>query len=250
MSERYILPEQGGNPTLQIISPSDIVALGTSRGGKPSNEDRIGYVQVPKGDRICTADGHWGDKASATIIRHWVNPDMPFPTSRQQAVRTVKQIEEGLYLDTGNPHMDASKDRPPEASFVAMELGKHVLRVVGYGDCRLLVARLIDGVPRPYYEHAKLASWLGAFSMLGLRDRVPVTQGTVYAQLPVKAGDTVIAYTDGLDECKYETPTIPIDEIMQQACVQTPKSAVESLIQLALDRGGEDNVSVAVMRVS
>lgn len=200
--------------------------------------------------RICISDGHWGDEAAKTIADYWINREVPFPTSKHQALRAVRQIEQDLFSRTGRLRMDPDKDRPPEASFVAVELGRQVLRIISYGDCRLAVARFANEMTRPYYRHTELASWLGAFSMLGLRDRVSTRIGTDYRQLPVKAGDTIIAYSDGLDECIYETPTISVDEIMQQASTDTPKSAAASLVQLALDRGGEDNVSIAILRVT
>src|SRR5579883_2215397 len=182
MSERYILPIRDGDPAVLVVAPTQNLALGTSSGNKPANEDRIGYLNTEDATRICISDGHWGDEAARTIADYWINREVPFPTSKRQALHAVRQIEQDLFSRTGRPRMDPDNDRPPEASFVAMELGRQVLRIVSYGDCRLVVARFANEVPRPYYRHAELASWLGAFSMLGLRDRVSTRIGTDYRQ--------------------------------------------------------------------
>ncbi len=61
---------------------------------------------------------------------------------------------------------------------------------------------------------------------------------------PVREGDCIVLCSDGLT--RYLTP----EEIEQTVATLSPARAVKALIQLANDRGGADNISVIVLRLS
>lgn len=74
---------------------------------------------------------------------------------------------------------------------------------------------------------------------LGQRPTVDVDVGHV----PLRGGDTVLLCSDGL------TAVVDPREIVQYAGRFTPQAAVQGLIALANERGGPDNVTVAMLRV-
>jgi len=61
---------------------------------------------------------------------------------------------------------------------------------------------------------------------------------------PVRGGDHVVLCSDGLT--RYVSP----EEIEQTVAVTDPDSAVDTLIALANERGGADNISVIVLRLT
>ena len=62
--------------------------------------------------------------------------------------------------------------------------------------------------------------------------------------VPLQSGDTLILCTDGL------WGQMTSDEIAQISSKSSPKDACKSLVQLAKDRGGPDNVTLQILRVS
>lgn len=62
-------------------------------------------------------------------------------------------------------------------------------------------------------------------------------------ELEFQSGDQFILCSDGL------TRHVMDDEIASLVSQMSPSTATEKLIQLANDRGGEDNISVAVLRI-
>ena len=62
-------------------------------------------------------------------------------------------------------------------------------------------------------------------------------------EVELKMGDQIVLCSDGL------TRHVMDDEIASIVSQLSPSTATEKLIQLANDRGGEDNISVAVLRI-
>jgi protein phosphatase len=60
----------------------------------------------------------------------------------------------------------------------------------------------------------------------------------------LQPGDTFVICSDGL------TGHVSNNEILELAVAGSARLASEALVQLALDRGGKDNVSVIVLRVA
>lgn len=61
-------------------------------------------------------------------------------------------------------------------------------------------------------------------------------------ELKLNAGDILVLCSDGL------TKHVSDDEISEIIAHQSPREATDTLVQLANERGGEDNISVAVIR--
>jgi hypothetical protein len=139
--------------------------------------------------------------------------------------------------------------RTPEAAFLVAEVGAGAVRLLSYGDCRLMVVREQDGVQHPFYTHATVASWLGAFSALGMRQRLSVADGVDYRTLPVAQNDIVLTYTDGIDEPVYETSTIGPTQLAQHCASCEPSVIFDSIMQDVFAHGAHDHASLAVVRV-
>src|SRR5436309_3261056 len=142
MPEQVILPATAKEPRISKASPAAGITLGTTRGlAKPANEDRVGYFAQSDLTRLCISDGHWGDSAADMIVRHWLNDSLLFRGTRDAAVAETKVLEHKLFTTYGPPQMDEKKDRTPEAAFIALELRGMAVRLVSYGDCRMLITR-------------------------------------------------------------------------------------------------------------
>lgn len=224
----------------------DGVIVGSTLGlVKATNEDVVKYVLKGGILRLCMADGHWGDFAAQTAVEHWMRPDEAFPTSTHEVIEHMQEIENKIFNEHGQDDMDENKDFTPETSVVAIELSTKRLSIASYGDCRLIVAR----AGKVLYTMNMHETWLGAFSRLGLRKRGSVDGSTVFDSLELETGDTVVVFSDGVDQCIYEEPTISFETIAQYASDKDIQAGFDSIMNLVFEKGAEDNASLAIIRV-
>lgn len=253
-----ILPERLERTVPGVIEKhvhGDNLAIATTSGletaGAKStyNEDRVGYRVTDNAIRICVADGHWGDGAADRIVRFWLDEDRSFPESRQEAVTTTKMLADELHESYGTLAYEKASgvelSRTPEAAFIVAEIGAMGLRVASYGDCRLMVVR--DG--DPVYVNPQTSTWLGALSVAGLRGRLSVEAALVYQRVPLLENDIVLAHTDGVDECVYETLTISASQLAARTRAALPTAIIDSIMNDVMRYGAEDHASLAVVRV-
>jgi serine/threonine protein phosphatase PrpC len=244
---------------MQIILPSistpDIIKqmplanmiLGTTNGlAKSANEDRVGYLLKDSSLRICLADGHWGDAAADALVTHWLDDSLWFPESRQQAIEHMKRVQGELYKKSGKPNMDEEQDRPPEASVLVFEIQGNLMRVASYGDCRLMVAN--NGATQFVLESKE--TWLGAFSYLGLRNRLPIEDGLVFQEIRLNKGDHVLAFSDGIDQCVYEKPTLSNSYLAAQTTDNTLEGIFDTILNEVFANGAEDNASLVICKAN
>ena len=165
---------------------------------KEINEDFVGYYINNDATRICISDGHWGEEAASIIAKHWLNKELNFPIDFAEAKKEAKKIEAELYNKFGKVDMDEDKDLTPEASFIVAEISKDNISIISYGDSRLLI---VNKEKVTFTQECK-STWLGAFSHLGLRGRLSVENATVFNTKKLINGDSVILFTDGVDQCK------------------------------------------------
>jgi serine/threonine protein phosphatase PrpC len=246
MQTLILTPDNSPPSSLAKVSPQSGLILGTTTGlVKATNEDRLGCITGSATTRLCIADGHWGDKAAESIIKHWISEDMVFPYTRDAAIDAVRQDEDTLHAAFGRPNMDPEHDFTPEAGFIAAELSGATLSVVSYGDCRLFVAR--NGTI--IFQNVLDATWLGAFSRLGLRQRVPVDIATRFERVTVQQNDLLFLFTDGVDECVYETPTLAWSFMAGLAALKNPEDIFDAILAEVFANGAEDNASLAILKV-
>ncbi len=248
-------------PGVQLASLSDV---GCQR---ENNEDSYGYWE-PVGDAsfptmgrlAIVADGMGGHEggqiasrlAVETFTKAYADASDPDPqrrllTALDQAHRAIQQRA------TQDPHLTSMG-----TTCTAVALIDTRLHFVHVGDSRLyllregklrilsrdhtLIARLIEkGLIRPdqaqnHPQKHVLTSALG----------IPDEEMEIDAPpepLPLHHGDTLMICTDGL------WGQMEAGEIEHALASQSPDSACRSLVQLAKDRGGPDNITLQVLRI-
>ncbi len=225
---------------------SDNIVLGTTSGLlKQINEDIVGLLdQNPL--RFSIADGHWGTEASREVVEYWLSTTQHFPHTRQEAIHSTKVIEETLFNHFGSHDMDPESDLTSEASFITAELETNrELHFVSYGDCRMYIIRN-DAIE---YKADTNSTWLGAFSRLGLRQRISVENALIYQTVTVQKDDLILFFSDGVDECIYETPTLKDEEILTCVSRRSVSEIFDALMEKIFRYGAEDNASLIIVRV-
>ncbi|HYH74549.1 MAG TPA: SpoIIE family protein phosphatase [Candidatus Saccharimonadales bacterium] len=207
-----------------------------------SNEDAIKVHIDNSGIRACMADGHWGDAAARKAVDFML--DAAVPSARREAIAIVGELEEQVYRELGRGTMrDTSADRTPEAAVTSIAVRGDVLHVASYGDCGLLVARN----QQVHYAMPQSATWLGCYSYLGLRARMPIREALVYEEIPLQAGDSVLLYTDGLTEWAHNEELMITPQGLAYNMFGSAAEMTERLARLALTQGvagTEDDCSV------
>lgn len=244
MKTPLYLPTPNGE---ERIALDNNLILQTAKGlVKEANEDSIGYFANETLKRICIADGHWGDQASRTAVRYWTDEEREFPTTLSSAISRTQELEEMIYTEFGKPSMNENSDFTPETSFTCIEILDNNVTIISYGDTRLLIAN--NGTLK--YKQATHETWLGAFSYLELRNRMPAEQATTFTKIQLDQNDYIFLFTDGVDQCVYEKDTIPLEKIVELSKQQHLGRIFNTLFQEIFKNGAEDNASLAVFRHS
>ena len=207
---------------------------------KAVNEDAIGFRIDDSGCvRMSIADGHWGQEAAKHCVEYWLNS----PTDND-SLESMEELQDGIAKRFAVPVPDAETTRTPEASTLTITVHPdRRMDVVGYGDCRLSVVR----DERILYRYDTVATWLGLFSSIGLRDRIPARSGTYAGSVQLAQGDVVLLYTDGVDECIYEKPTLDVESFAKASA--TAVQIHDKVMNAVFRHGAEDNATLAVYRV-
>jgi serine/threonine protein phosphatase PrpC len=241
----YILPQDNSQSNISKIVVDQHLVLATTTGlVKKTNEDRVGYRKTTLGYRLSICDGHWGDKAAQLAIEEWLNDDAEFPISKEDAIHKTKVLEDKLFSIFGKAKMDSQKDFTPETAFIAVEISGDKLTIISYGDCRLIICANQE----IQYQHPTSPTWLGAFSHLGLRDRFGIEESLQYKTVKLADNQKVLMFTDGVDECIYEKPTIGIEVLAELTSLGEPEQILDSIIKSVFDYGAEDNAGLIVFK--
>jgi serine/threonine protein phosphatase PrpC len=196
---------------------------------KSVNEDIVAIRHLRKNQAVvCICDGHWGKKAAQFANRTFI---ADFPSSRPQAVRILSHIQLQLF------RQNHTSRRPSETSVLAVKVDpkRNSLLYVSYGDCRLLHVR----TSQVLFQLPTFPTWLGPLSHTGARNRIPVQQAAVFGSLQFFSGDRIMLFTDGIDECVYETPTL-------SASWLAGRSASEIISEVTA-HGAQDNASLVII---
>jgi serine/threonine protein phosphatase PrpC len=205
-----------------------ITAFTTPGLAKPINEDVVGINNIESQTIFCLCDGHWGRQAAKLACQAFITE---FPSSKTQAVSILNSIQFKLFSLPKN-------DKPSETSVLAIRFDPVKLQIcyVSYGDCRMLIARknkIIFTLPT-------LPTWLGALSYTGARNRLPVSKGTFFGSVILKKTDRIYLFTDGVDECVYDTPTISHSWLIRHSGPEIYNQIVRF--------GAEDNASLIIFK--
>ena len=229
------------------------------------NEDFLGafepddpVVLQSKGRLFVVADGMGGhtrgDVASRLAVQalHEAYYDTRRSEPLPEALRVSVQIaNEAVYRESGV----AAGQEPMGTTLTALVIHDHDAFLAHVGDSRAflvrgrqirqltedhsLVAELVrEGVlSATEAEHHPSAHVV--LRALGLAPDVAVE---VQGPLPLRSGDTLLLCTDGL------TRQVRPHEIRRLAESQAPHRACEGLVSLANERGGQDNITVQLIR--
>lgn len=185
------------------------------------------------------ADGHHGHEASHLTVELLaaVFEDMETLISPEDALAL-------LYPRSLEAEVEGDGSRCTLA-LLNIDRSEGVLEGVSLGDSGIFLGNMESGVrrvvpPNTFYT----APW-----DQGSHGIPP----SAYFRVPVKSGDWVVSCSDGVHECKYETPEQSIGMAELEALMiragRCPEAFVESAVQLALagvrgHPGGEDNVAI------
>lgn len=212
---------------------------------KKINEDQIGIRVFGDKTRISICDGHWGKEASL-IAKTACLQIKRFPDDKSKAIKLINKIQKELFNKLGHKNMDPEKDFTPETSLLAIEINSvNQLTILSYGDCRLMITH--HG--KIIFRLKTVKTWLGAFSFLGLRNRLPVTNATIFKKITCKSNDLIWLFTDGVDECRYEKPTISFIWLAKTGSKNNNvKMIIKKVVEEVERFGAEDNASIAIIK--
>src|SRR3989344_4463192 len=212
---------------------------------KKINDDSIGIRVSEDLTRVCVCDGHWGKEAALQAKKDCLLIKN-FPTNSRAALSLINGIQMKLFKRFGRLKMKPEKDFTPETSLLTVELSKNnELRIISYGDCRLMVTR--QG--KIIFKIKTINTWLGAFSFLGLRNRITVKKATIFKKIVCQSGDLIWIFTDGVDECIYEKPTISLKWLAKTGLQDDDLKKIINIVMGEIRRlGAEDNASIAIIK--
>lgn len=227
----------------------------SDRGRKDVNQDFHGAV-VPDGPLLATkgiavalADGIGSSKvsqvASETAVKGFLEDY--YATSdawsvRTSAERVVSAINGWLHAETQRGQYRHDLERGYVCTFSAVVLRSTTAHVFHVGDAR--VSRLVGDRLEPLTDEHRVwtspdRSYLAR--ALGIEARVEID----YRALPLDAGDAFVLATDGVHET--------VDEAAIVAAIAAHRddadAAARAIVDEALRRGAEDNVTAQVVLV-
>jgi serine/threonine protein phosphatase PrpC len=224
------------------------------------NEDRMGWTRTAYGNIYVVADGMGGYRGGALAAELTVHTlqdrlaalfpgDAAFPEQVRQAFLTANQA---VYT---RRRADDPDTRDMGATGVALITWGPRILVGHVGDSRAYLWQKEGGLKRLTRDHTPLgkkvdgASAAAADLDAGILDRaighLPTVEADVSAWITLTAGDMALLCSDGL--CGY-VDDAEINEVLGSKI--DPQALTDKLVDCALSKGGEDNVTVQLVRFS
>ena len=229
----------------------------TSRqGGRPRNEDRMGYAYTRQSGIFVLADGMGGHPEGAMAAQLALQTfSTYFKKTANPTVREVPDFLSSALLAAHHQILRYAAEKgmldTPRTTLVAALMERNSMQWVHCGDSRLYVVR--DGA---LLTRTRDHSYIEQQSHLG-QDTHHINRNILFtclgspakplfelsAPLPLQLGDRVLLCSDGL------WGTVKDEEITAELLNGTLERAVQALVELALKRGGPrcDNVSVLAL---
>ncbi|HET8850737.1 MAG TPA: PP2C family serine/threonine-protein phosphatase, partial [Marinobacter sp.] len=225
-------------------------------GRKPVNQDFHGLLipgnhqRLTKGIAVVIADGisssNVSQVASESAVAGFLSDYYSTPDSwsvKQSAQRVIRATNAWLHAQTRQSRFRYDQDRGYVCTFSALILKSASAHLFHVGDARIY--RLQGNSLEQLTSDHRV--WLSAGESclnraLGLGQQLDID----YLTLPVYAGDTFVLATDGA----YEHLT-GADVAQQIAnCGDNLDQAAQALIDLALARGSDDNLTLQIVRIT
>jgi protein phosphatase len=226
------------------------------------NQDRCAQFRSPLGDVFLVADGMGGANGGATAAQMVVDAFRNELTSLPSSMSYAEALQLATRSVAAQVHLRGNDGNPEIAGMgstvVLALISDHKLVVGHVGDSRAylyrehrltrltrdhtVVQRMVDcGMiseesARNHPEASVLSRAFGQSPQVDLEISAPID---------LREGDGVLLCSDGL--CGYVGE--PALEQTLKQFETTPEEAVSALIQLALETGGEDNVTVSYIHL-
>ncbi|MGE5371875.1 MAG: Stp1/IreP family PP2C-type Ser/Thr phosphatase [Solirubrobacterales bacterium] len=224
---------------------------------RKQNQDR--YLMKPDQGLFVVCDGMGGHKAGEIAAQMAVDAIAEaFSTAvdtlkaKDSLVSAIAEANRRIYLESISNDEHAGMG----TTIIAAHLDGFTLQVASIGDSSLFIVRA-DAIEKVTEDHT-LTEKLYREGLLDANERnthrfrhvltrALGTEETVepdVRQRALEPGDTVVISTDGLTD--MVEPAEIKDLIVES---QDIEKALDQLLQLALDRGGHDNVTMIMIRV-
>lgn len=253
--ENTIWQARGG----RIGDPATGLTVGADAG------THVGLVRSVNEDAILdlSAIGLWavadgvggadaGDRASQLIVRSL--GDLPGPASAAGFLADVRHSLEHVNLQLRTEAAASGRGRLIASTVVCLLFFEGWFCCVWAGDSRIY--RLRDGrFEQMTHDHSEVQS-LVDYGLISVEEARQHPSANVITRAvgaedvlhldtvegPIEPGDAFLLCSDGL------TKVVDDREIGAALCSLSPSDAVRQLIQMTLDRGAPDNVSVAAVK--
>jgi serine/threonine protein phosphatase PrpC len=225
---------------------------------KQTNEDALAIAEMPFGVVAVVCDGMGGHEAGEVASRTAVQRIIETLTRGQQALdRLLSTALEQAHAEVYALGGDAPIDVRPGSTAVILALSGSEALLAHVGDSRAyrLRARSAERLTR---DHSVVEALLraGAISEEAARQHPDANRITralgiaaeiepeVQPPLRLELGDAFLLCSDGLSDLVEDAE---LAELVTDAA--TPEAACQALVALANQRGGHDNISVAILRI-
>jgi serine/threonine protein phosphatase PrpC len=228
---------------------------------RKANEDRMGWTPTAFGDVYVVSDGmggHLGGALAAELtIRSLQEALARIPPD---SLRFADGVREAFAAANEEVHSHRNPDDPETcemgATAVALITSNRRFMVAHVGDSRAYLWRSATGLRRLTRDHTRIQRMIDGGLLTpeqaavhpdaSMLDRAvghqPSVQADVSDWMAVVAGDRILLCSDGL--CGY----VSDEEIAQiLSAEEDPQRATDRLIECALIKGGEDNVTVQLI---
>lgn len=230
------------------------IGCATDKGRKVINQDFLGsYIpEEPllstKGVVVAIADGISSSNVSQIASQTAISSFMEdyYCTADAWSVKTsgqkvIKSINAWLYAQTQNSPYRFDKDKGYVCTFSALVLKSNSAHIFHSGDSRIyrLVGSSLEQLTQ---DHRRVVSEKVSYlsRALGIDNTLEID----YHTMPVAQGDVFILATDGIYEC---VNAAQIQESIKES--ETLNDAVQRILNLAMEAGSNDNVSVQLVRI-
>lgn len=229
---------------------------------RSANEDRMGWRRAPFGDVIVTADGMGGYRGGALAAEIAVQTLLDLLSQANPQSSQVKDQIQQAFKAANQAVFQRRNPADPETR----EMGATSVSVITHGsqamighvgDSRAYLWQPEKGLKRLMRDHTRVQTMLDAGLLTpaeaavhpdaSMLDRAMGHQPTVEADvsdwIQLNQGDALLLCSDGL--CGYASDS-EIAKVLEAG--GEPQAMTDRLIDLALSKGGEDNVTVQFIR--
>ena len=244
-------------------------ALSRSRGARSetgyvrsANEDRMDMALLPFGDVYVVSDGMGGYKGGALAAELTVRTlKERLSALSPESPTTADDVRQAFLAANAEVYRRRTPEDPETCNMGATGVAlitDGVRAIVGHvGDSRVYLWRRRRDLSRLTRDHSKVQRMVDdgivtpkqaeTHPDASVLDRAighqPIVEVDVTEWLALKPGDMILLCTDGL--CGYASDT-EIARVLETS--GDPRVLVDRLIDLALGKGGEDNVTVQLVR--